>query len=154
MSALTECVGTSVPHEFVHRNKTYSVQLITQAVKAGYEKKFFARAKEAAAAMRELMDKADYSKHLKELNDDYISGAYAFESPKGLAALQTVSGMLILCSLLFGCDETELLQLVNERREEVTSLIELLIRESFPVQEEADPLTGSQGNQEGSTLAS
>ena len=136
MSVLTEALGGT--HEFIHKGKVYRVSLITQAIKAAYEDRLFAKAKEAALAMRQLMPREDYQAHLRQLNDDYIKGEYAFESARGLEVMQKVPGTVMLCSLLFGIDEMEVLKLVQERQEEVTSLLQLIIKESFPQGEEGE----------------
>ena len=133
MSTINECLGT--PHEFTHKGKTYQVSLITQNIKAAFEKRLFARAKEAALTMRDLMTTEDYRQHLKFLNDDYIAGQYAFESDRGIKAVQTINGMVSLCSLLFNVDEQEMLKIIVERKEEVTSLVNLIFKESFPIDE-------------------
>jgi|ERR1019366_1168180 hypothetical protein len=134
MSAINEALGT--PHEFQHKGKTYHVSLITQAVKAGFEKRLFAKSKEAASTMRELMDKPDYLAHLKSLNDDYIAGEYAFESQRGLSAVKTVQGFVVLMSLLMGIDETEVLAIITERGDELQLLVRMIFLESFPGMEE------------------
>src|SRR5581483_7298486 len=134
MSTISECLAT--PHEFAHKGKTYSVSLITQNVKAAFEKRLFGRAREAASAMRDLMSTEDYRQHLKALNDDYIAGQNAFESERGIKAVQTINGMVSLCSLLFDIDEQEMLKIIVERKEEVTSLVNLIFKESFPLDEQ------------------
>lgn len=130
MSALGELLGGT--HVFTHNGADYEVSPITQKVKLDFERRLFGRAKEAALALRECMDKEEYSQHLKKLNDDYIAGEYAFESNRGMEAIKTISGMVLLSSLLFGVDEATMLRLVSERKEEVASLITVVIKESFP----------------------
>ncbi len=120
------------PHEFDHKGKTYTVSLITQNVKLAFEKGLFARAKRAALELRDLLSPEDYLAHVKALNDDYISGQYAFESERGLAAVSTISGMVLLTSLLFGCPEDEVVPILTERKDEVIGLIQMIFKESFP----------------------
>lgn len=146
MSCLGEVLGGAVPHQFFHKEKTYKVSLITQAVKLAYERHLYGKAKEAAAGMRELMNGEEYRQHLKELNDSYIMGEYAFESKRGLEYMQTAPGVLALASLLFDTDEMTLMKLVGERPDDVSSLIQLLVKESFPAEEGVQQETGEQKN--------
>jgi len=137
MGVLNECLAA--PHEFVHKDKIYKVSLINQAIKLKYEQAMFARAKEAALVMRDLMDASQYRDHLKQLNDDYISGAYGMDSPRGLETLKSTWGGVTLIALLFGIDNHEAVKLLTERKDDVTALLEVVLHESFPaVQEGAE----------------
>ena len=134
MSVLCEALAT--PHEFIHKGKTYKVSLITQEIKAAFERRLFAKAKEAARELKSLMTSEEYQAHLRKLNDEYITGDYAFVSERGLAHIKTVPGMVMLCSLLFDCEEMELIRLVNERQDDVMALIQLVIKGPFPTPED------------------
>src|SRR5581483_777209 len=129
MSELTASVGGGLT--FAHKDKTYTVSLITQKVKAAFEKAQFGRAREAALALKDLMDRGEYLAHLKQLNDDYISGAYGLDSERGLNFAQTTNGSILLCSLLFGVSEDEMAQLLLEAKDEITQLMSLVIKQSF-----------------------
>lgn len=119
-------------HEFEHKGKIYHVSPITYRVRLDFERKQYRSACEAARNMREcdLMTKEEYSGHLQKLNDNYISGQYSLVSDFGAKSLQTPKGIVLLCSLLFNCDENEMLDLMIEREQEVTSLIDIIIKES------------------------
>lgn len=135
MSVLSEVIGNSVPHEFIHKGKTYKVGLITQGIKCAFERKLYARAVEAASLMKEAMTATEYQEHLAKLRDDYATGEYAFESNRGQKSLQTIPGIIAICSLLFHTDELDLIKLVNERTADIVSLLQLLLKESFPTEE-------------------
>ena len=135
MSVINECLGGT--HEFRHKDKVYRVSGITQEVKAEFGKRLFARAREAAAEMRELMTPKEYADHLKALSDDYISGEYAFESQRGINAIKTITGMTLLCSLLFSVGEDEMLKVIVEREQDIAALLKVLFVEAFPRLSEA-----------------
>lgn len=136
MSALGEILGGT--HPFEHNGKRYDVGMVTQDVKLAFSRKLFQRARDAARELRGCMTADEYREHLKALNDDYLEGAYDFESGRGQKALKTVPGMLSLCSLLWGCDEHEMLLLLKARKEEVSALLAVILRESFQLEEAAE----------------
>lgn len=141
MGTLSECGGATTPHQITHDGKTYTVGLVTQEVKIAFERKLFAQARDAALALKECMTPDEYRQHLKTLNDDYISGKYALESERAVSLLQTPKGCLLLCGLLIGADETELLRLLVRRKDEVTAMLEVVLRESFPQPEAGEEVT-------------
>jgi hypothetical protein len=108
------------------------VRLIDQAVKAAFARTLLARAREAARELRDLMTAEEWSAHLERLNRDYIAGHYGILSPRGREILASEEGPLILGPLLFGCSEDEFFALLLARKEEVASLLKLVIHESFP----------------------
>jgi len=130
MGVLGECLAEA--HEFVHKDKVYKVGLVNQAVKLKFERALFHRAKEAALEMRDLMTPDEYRDHLKQLNDDYIGGQYGMDSPRGLEVLRSVQGGITLVALLFGVDNAEAVQLIMERKDDVTALLQVVLHESFP----------------------
>src|SRR4051812_30721534 len=99
MSALSKVLGSSVPHEFIHRDKTYKVSCINHAIKCAFERKLFARAKDALAQMKDILTPKEYEDRLDKLNDEYFDGEYSLESVRGQKALQSVQGMLSLVAL-------------------------------------------------------
>lgn len=134
MSELTKILGDDGPrYEFPYKGEVYRVSLVTQQVKVAYEKRLFARAKAVAREMRDLLTPREYRKHLKQLNDDYIAGEYAFMSLRGMKAMKSVESMTYLVSLLFGISEEKALGLTADATEEVEALLDVVLRESFPV---------------------
>lgn len=130
MSALSESLGTG------HEYKGHNVSLITQDVKLAFERKLFAKAKDNAKTMKELMDKEEYANHLQKLGDDFMNGGFALESTRGTDFLKTVQGITTLVGLLFSVTEDEALRLVKEGGVEVSSLIRQIIKESYSLTEE------------------
>lgn len=140
MSELTAAVGGGF--EFKQKDKTYHVSLITQKIKAAFEKAQFNRARDAALALKDLMTRDEYLDHLKALNDDFISGAYGLESERGMTFAQSSNGSIVLSSLLFNISEDEMVKLLLECRDEITQLLSLVIKESFGTLDE-NSLSGS-----------
>jgi len=134
MGVLNECLAK--PHVFEHKGRKYKVSLVNQKIKLQYEQAMFARAKEAAIVMKELMSGDDYRAHLKQLNDDYLIGAYGMDSERGLQTLKSTWGGITLIALLFGVDNHEAVQLLTERKDDVTALLQVILHESFPAMEE------------------
>ena len=132
MGYVSDCVGDEVCHELTHKGKTYKVRPVTQAVKAEFEKKLWAKARECAKDMRECMTTEEYAAHLKKLNDDYLQGAYSFEGEVGQKTLVSNAGVLSLASLLFGLDEMATMKLLGEAKEDVVALLKVICQESFP----------------------
>lgn len=135
MSALAEVLGNSAPgHPFVYDGKTYAVSLVDQHVKVGVEKRLMADAREILRMEKEDTEMSDdeYSKQRRLLNADYQAGEFAFESERGKRYITTQRGALHLSSLLFQVDEAEMLRLMAARGPEVSALVDLVLRESFP----------------------
>lgn len=130
MSVLPEILAT--PHVFEHRGKTYKVALVDQNVKAAYENYLYARAKEALKQSRDMYTGREYMQAVGRLNNDFIAGKYAFLSKRGAGSLKTPQGVCKLMSLLFDVDEQEMWLLIGERSEDVTSLLDVIMAESFP----------------------
>jgi hypothetical protein len=119
-------------HTLTHAGKTYTVRLVDQHVQTGFAKALFARAREAARELKDLMTPEEWAAHLRALNHDYIQGEYAMLSPRGRSVLLTEDGLAILGPLLFGCDFGEFLGLLIGCKEEALSLLRLVLYESFP----------------------
>jgi hypothetical protein len=142
MGQLSQALGADgAAHTFIHDGVSYPVSLITQAVKDSFSKSLFAKAKEAARHMRDLMSPEQYERHLERLNDDFISGAYDFESERAAAALHTPSGCLDLCCLLFNAPRSVMIDIAAKQSAELKALLQLIRRESLPeaAQESTDP---------------
>lgn len=122
----------AMPLEFTHKGKNYVCSLVTQSVKAQFEKKLFGRAKDAAKEMRDCCTRDEYLSYLADLNTRYLRGDYAFESPTGLESCKSITGMKLLVSLLFNITEEEALELATDAKEELTQVVSLSIKMSFP----------------------
>ncbi len=120
------------PLEFQHKDKVYHCSLVTQNIKLQFEKRLFARAKDAAIGMREAFTKEEYLQHIGDLNSKYLRGDYAFESEIGLDACKTITGLKLLVSLLFNISEEEAVGLAIECKEEMMQVVTMAIQQSFP----------------------
>jgi hypothetical protein len=133
MSALSETLGNDgPPHELEHNGKTYKVKLIDDYVAAEFEKWLFKQAKRALSTDKDELSPEEYRQKLAALNEEFTDSAYSLMSPRGARALQSPQGMLVLSSMLFGCSQLEMAGLMVDQPQEVVSLIQLVMRESFP----------------------
>lgn len=133
MSELSKALGDTAPKHTIEANgKTYEVGLITQAVKVGYEKRLYQHAKDAVTALRRDMDSEEYVGMLTKLTDAYEEGQFALEGQRGMKAIQSAKGSLILVSLLTGADEIEVMNAVSAKPQEFATVIDTVIKESFP----------------------
>ncbi len=122
-------------HLFRHNDKEYRVRLVTHDVLLAYERALFTRARDAARELRSCMTPEEYQSHLQRLNDGYMRGEYSLQSELGQATLKTAPGMISLCALLWQVSEDEMLRLLTECGPEVASLLEAVVKESFPAKE-------------------
>lgn len=134
MSELTQCIGGTF--EFKHHDKVFHVTVLTEAIKAQIEKALFAKARQAAVETKDLMTRSEYVTYLKELNDSFISGDYAFAGQLSLNYLGTYDGSIFFASLLFGATKEEMVTIFNEQKDEVTSLIALIVKETYGIKDE------------------
>ncbi len=169
MSALNQIVGDASKHTFTSKSgKTYNLRLIDDSLMADWEKKQLARAREFESGNRELLSRDEYMERLDRLSERYHAGQYSltgwfvknagvFQKFAGkesadvmsLVTPEVAQGFLLLSSLVFGCDQTEMQRLMRESGAEVTSLLGLVIKESMPVPEqngEAPPGTPTSPN--------
>ncbi len=106
-------------------------QACVQQVQTRFEKALFEKAKEGASAMRDLMDRADYLDHLKQLHESYLCGDFQLAGAKGQKAIQTLAGMKLLVSLLLGVDESQALKLAKTHQDDVNRLVRLVCKETI-----------------------
>ena len=131
MSELNKALAA--PHIYKFKDKEYKVSLVTNRVKAEFEKRMMHKAVQAARDMKTILEPDEYEMMLKKINDDYIAGRYAFESKFSVGAMQNPKGgFLTLCSVLFNTNEEEMYSIILEDTLEVRALIDTIITESFP----------------------
>lgn len=126
------------------------VKLIDQGVKLGWERQFYADARQRAAFAYEtdrdeavaagippaalgLID-AEYNARLEDLSDDNDAGKFALLSKRGCKALSEPEGIVRLLSLLTGLTRAELFSAVRDRaaQPEINAVVATVIAESFP----------------------
>jgi hypothetical protein len=133
MSELSNALGGAAPKHTISANgKTYSVGLVTQAVKIAFEKALFQKAREGCKALREDLDPDQYLSLMEKLAKAYEDGDFAMEGSRGKKAIQSPQGAVLILSLLMGCDAQEVLQALLSNESEVLTVFRVVMKESFP----------------------
>jgi hypothetical protein len=134
MSALARALGNASPkHRFEHDGTVYEVGCVDQRAKAEFELRLFEREKLRLEVRKPSMEPAEYEQQLVRLNRMYDRGRFGLLSRRGLAFFGEVEGMLALASILFGVDEAEMVHVLTARTAEVCALLNLVVRQSLPV---------------------
>lgn len=154
--------------------KRYTLRLIDDVLMADWEKEQLNKAREFEKGNRDagMVTKEEYRERLDSLAEKYHSGAYSLttwfvknakvfkaltdsgatmQEPKALPddvakalASDVADGFVLLSSLIFQCNRSEMRQLMKSNGPEVASLVGLIMRESWPVQD-AKPGTEAAG---------
>lgn len=147
MSELSNALGGSAPkHQLRCGDKTYPVMLVTQAVKVAYERALFAHARDALAAVRDVVDKDYYATRMDALVKTYQDEEFAMGSDFGKKSLGRPGGTVLLLSILLGTavskpngeiDITpmpalQVANIVSQVPEEAAAVFKAVIAESFP----------------------
>ncbi len=133
MSELSKALGNESPgHKFECNGKTYHVKLIDQSVKVGYEKVMYKYAKDAVTSLRHDMDSDQYVAMLTGLTEAYEAGDFSMEGKRGIKAITSPRGSILLLSLLLGVNETEVISVATQKQDELAVLLQTVIKESFP----------------------
>lgn len=82
------------------------------------------------------MNRSEYQEFLQQLNDNFITGEYGFESSKGTVILQNKRAIITLCSLLFSVDEDLMFKMMRTAEAEIAALINLIMKESLGIKDE------------------
>ena len=120
------------PYRLTYNGKTYGVRFIDQFVKDAWEKRYFERESRKLEILKGSIAPEDYAARRANLEHDLDRDEFSILSPRSLELLQTLSGVQLLLPLLIGCDFDELIPLVVAKKDEVVSLVNRVIRESFP----------------------
>lgn len=143
MSVLAQALGQDAqPHTLECNGKVFTLSLIDQRMKTSWSQWLFDRACKACAAMRSALTPAEYAERLENLNQQYLSGDYDFESEVTMDVLRTKAGMLQLIVLVFGATREEAVTLLRVKPAEVKQRLDLIMALSFPAVEgqgDADP---------------
>lgn len=133
ISELSKALGNAAaPFDIESNGKTYHVKLVDQAVKVAFEKKLYQHAKDAVTGLRADLSSDEYIGMLTQLTQAYEAGEFAMEGTRGIKAIRSPKGALILMSLLLGVDEIETMNLAADRRDELAQALDAVIKESFP----------------------
>ena len=131
MSALKQALGNDgAPHLFEHDGVSYEVSLITQEVETAFSEWLWGRARKVACDLYSALGDEKLTAELEKLGRLYLDGEFAFESATTAEALKTKAGVLKLCSLLWGCDEKEMVRLIVARGPEINTLLGVILAES------------------------
>lgn len=129
----SQAVGNSAPaHRISHNGQVFEFRLIDQAAKAEWEKRLYERAVAAVPRLAGMKPAGWKENKLVELDDEFLSGGFAFLGERSAKALKTVEGMGLLLSILTGKDLNELTPLLVAKTAEIKALLHLILRESFP----------------------
>jgi hypothetical protein len=138
MSTMASALGGAGPlHEFEWEGKTYRVRYLDQSLKLAFQQHLFRQAREAIQLSKEDYGPETYAARLEALNDAYTLGEFAFESPKGMAFLNSSAGKIKLVSLMLSVDEMTALLIFKEKGDEIGSLIALVLRQSLRIKVDA-----------------
>ena len=66
-------------------------------------------------------------------------GEFELIEELSMTVIKTRTGMLKLCSILFGVDEMTMLNLMIAKGQEITSLVQLILKESLRQPKEGKP---------------
>lgn len=103
-----------------------------QRLKVEFEQRCYQYAREAVVALRSDMSDAQYLELLRELRDAHADGDFALEGKRGMKAVKTARGGLLLLCLLTGATEDEAVALLSAMPAEVSLMLETVMRASFP----------------------
>lgn len=131
MSELSRALG-GPPFKIILKEKTYNVGLITGDIKIAYEKEMYAQAIRAVGMQRQFLSEDDYKAMMKELAAQYSRGEFAMEGEEGRRLFNTTRGLFLITGLLLGVDQGEVLTIMLEDGPQVSSVIEAVIKDSFP----------------------
>lgn len=133
MATVGSALGAAVPQRTItHDGRTYTVGLLTQAVKAAFEEWLAEPYLATIQKMAHLLPPERVMDLIREAAAEASSSKYSFYGPLALEKMGTVEGGLKLASLLLGCDEQEAVSLMAARGDEVRLLLEVAVAKSLP----------------------
>ncbi len=141
MSETAKCAGPNAPGRSIeHNGKTFTfVRALTGGALLALEAKLYDRARAALADMRDAYPLDEYLKRLDDLRAKYEDGYYALTSPTTQKLLKTERGAVLLLEALCGASESEVFELLTERTEEVSRILDEVIEATFPDKKTTGP---------------
>lgn len=112
--------------------KKYTAGLITQKVKAEFEKRLEKKALDSVFSMKDRLEPVEFREAVSSVTRDIASGIYSFGSENSIAALSTPAGALAFASILFTAPENEVQDLMLAENERFELVMELVREKSFP----------------------
>lgn len=112
--------------------KKYTAGLITQKVKAEFEKRLEKKALDSVFSMKDRLEPVEFREAVSSVTRDIASGIYSFGSENSIAALSTPAGALAFASILFSAPENEVQDLMLAENDKFELVMELVREKSFP----------------------
>jgi hypothetical protein len=115
-----------------YNGKKYTAGLITQKVKAEFEKRMEKKALDSVFSMKDRLEPVEFREAISSVTRDIASGIYSFGSENSISALSTPSGALAFASILFSAPENEIQDVMLAENDRFEAVMELVRDKSFP----------------------
>lgn len=115
-----------------YNGKKYTAGLITQKVKAEFEKRMEKKALDSIFSMKDRLEPVEFREAISSVTRDIASGIYSFGSENSIASLSTPSGALAFASILFSAPENEIQDVMLAENDRFEAVMELVRDKSFP----------------------
>lgn len=112
--------------------KKYTAGLITQKVKADFEKRMEKKALDAVFSLKNYLEPVEFREAISSVTRDIASGAYSFGSELSIASMSTPAGAIALAAALFNAPENEVQSLMMSEKERFEAVMEIVREKSFP----------------------
>jgi hypothetical protein len=115
-----------------YNGKKYTAGLITQKVKAEFEKRMEKKALDSIFSMKDRLEPVEFREAISSVTRDIASGIYSFGSENSIASLSTPSGALAFASILFSAPENEIQDVMLVENDRFEAVMEIVRDKSFP----------------------
>ena len=115
-----------------YNGKKYTAGLITQKVKAEFEKRMEKKALDSIFSMKDKLEPVEFREAISSVTRDIASGIYSFGSENSIASLSTPSGALAFASILFSAPENEVQDIMLAENDRFEAVMEIVRDKSFP----------------------
>ena len=115
-----------------YNGKKYTAGLITQKVKAEFEKRMEKKALDSIFSMKDRLEPVEFREAISSVTRDIASGIYSFGSENSIASLSTPSGALAFASILFSAPENEVQNVMLAENDRFEAVMEIVRDKSFP----------------------
>jgi len=112
--------------------KKYTAGLITQKVKADFEKRMEKKALDAVFSLKSHLEPIEFREAISSVTRDIASGAYSFGSDLSIAAMSTPAGAIALSASIFNASESEMQALMMSEKERFEAVMDIVREKSFP----------------------
>ena len=115
-----------------YNGKKYTAGLITQKVKAEFEKRMEKKALDSIFSVKDRLEPVEFREAISSVTRDIASGIYSFGSENSIASLSTPSGALAFASILFSAPENEVQDVMLAENDRFEAVMEIVRDKSFP----------------------